>query len=98
MARRRLAKDRAAERDLIDIWIYSYGEWGEVQADRYLAALARGIEEIAVEPERGQCRSDLRDGYRSRRIEHHIVFYTFTASELRVRRVLHEAMDVGRHV
>ena len=39
-----------------------------------------------------------RKGYWSKRLEHHIVFYTFTDAEVRIRRVLHEVMDVGRHL
>ena len=40
---RELLKDRAAEADLIEIWMYSFENWGEVQADRYFAALERGM-------------------------------------------------------
>ena len=49
-------------------------------------------------PPAGSRRDELREGYRSRRLEHHVVFYTFTDAELRIRRVLHEVMDVGRHL
>ena len=38
------------------------------------------------------------EGYWSKRLEHHVVFYTFTDAELRIRRVLHEVLDVGRHL
>lgn len=43
---RKLVKDYAAETDLISIWVYSFQQWGEVQADRYLLALASGIQKI----------------------------------------------------
>ena len=36
---RQLVKDRAAEADLIGVWLYSYQHWGERQADRYLDAI-----------------------------------------------------------
>ena len=95
---RKLVKDRAAEADLIDIWVYSFNNWGEAQANRYLDAMEVGIGQLARSPDRGDCRRPLREGYWSKRLEHHIVFYTFTDDEVRVRRVLHEAMDVGRHL
>lgn len=95
---RRLVKDHAAEADLVDIWVYSYEQWSEAQADLYLDALENGIRKLAADPEHGKRRDELRPGYRSKRIEHHVVFYTFTASELRVRRVLHEVMDPDLHL
>ncbi|MDA1092376.1 MAG: type II toxin-antitoxin system RelE/ParE family toxin [Acidobacteria bacterium] len=95
---RRLVKDRAAETDLIGIWTYSFEQWGEAQADRYLDALERGIGKLADDPEYGRQRNELRTGYWSKRIEHHAVFYTVTPSEVRIRRVLHESMDVDRHL
>ena len=95
---RELVKDRAAESDLIGIWVYTFDTWSEAQADRYLAALEQGIRQLARDPERGSRRDALREGYWSKRLERHIVFYTFTAEEVRIRRVLHEVMDVGRHL
>lgn len=95
---RKLAKDNAAEADLIGVWVYSFETWGEAQADRSLAALENGIREPVASPRNGKPRDDLREGYWSKRLEHHVVFYTFTDAELRIRRVLHEVMDVGRHL
>ena len=60
--------------------------------------MERGIRELAKDPERGTGRDALRPGYWSKKLEHHIVFYTFTDDEVRIRRVLHEVMDVGRHL
>ncbi len=95
---RELVKDKAAEADLIGIWVYSFEAWGEAQADRYLEALEHGIGKVAEDPTRGESRHELRDGYWSKRLEHHVVFYTFNEAEVRIRRVLHEVMDVRRHL
>jgi len=95
---RRLVKDTAAETDLIGIWVYSFKTWGEAQADRYLDALEHGMRKLAADPRAGDQRDALRQGYWSVRIEHHVIFYTVTDAEARIRRVLHEAMDVGRHL
>lgn len=93
-----LAKDQAAETDLIGIWVYSFEQWSEAQADRYLSALEDGIQKLVGEPENGKQRDSLRNGYWSQRIKHHVVFYTFTDNELRIRRVLHEVMDPDIHL
>ena len=95
---RELVKDKAAEADLIGIWVYSFETFSETQADRYLDALEHGIGELGEDPSRGDPRDELREGYWSKRLEHHVVFYTFNDAEVRVRRVLHEVMDVGRHL
>jgi len=36
-----------AESDLIDIWAYSFEEWDDVQADKYLDELNAAINSLA---------------------------------------------------
>jgi toxin ParE1/3/4 len=95
---RQLVKDNAAVADLIGIWLYSYENWGEAQADEYLDAIETGLMRIALAPEKGNSRIRLREGYWSIRVAHHVVFYTFSNDEVRLRRVLHEVMDPGQHL
>ena len=90
--------DHAAEADLIDIWSYTCERWGERQADRYLQALHDALTRLANDPTSGRDRSALRAGYRSLTIERHVIFYTCTEAELRVRRVLHAMMDTPSHL
>ena len=40
----------------------------------------------------------IRAGYYSIQVGRHLVFYTFTDTIVSVRRVLHDQMDVGRHL
>ena len=95
---RSLTKDKAAEADLIGIWLYSFENWGEAQADRYLDAIEKILKKTANNPEAGENRDWLREGCWSIRVEHHVAFYTFTDEEVRLRRVLHEVMDAKRHL
>jgi toxin ParE1/3/4 len=95
---RQLVHDRAAHADLIDIWLYSFETWGEAQAERYTAAIERGLGQLAEAPEKGKDRNALLPGYWSKHVERHVVFYTFDDHELRVRRVLHEVMDPSLHL
>lgn len=60
---RTLVKDQAAEDDLIGIWVYSFNQWSESQADRYLSALEAGIKKTLSNPEAGKRRESLREGY-----------------------------------
>ena len=82
----------------MEIWIYTFKVWDETQADRYLGILESGIRALSRNPDEGVSRDALRAGYRSKKLEHHIIFYTFTDDEIRIRRVLHEVMDLGRHL
>jgi len=47
----------SAESDLIDVWRYSFEQWGELQADKYLDELDSGIRKLAINPESGMWRA-----------------------------------------
>jgi len=53
-----------AEQDLIDIWLYTFSEWGESQADKYLDEIDEGLNLINGNPEIGLDYSFIRQGYR----------------------------------
>ena len=86
-----------AREDLKGIWRYSFNEWGEVQADKYLAEIEAGIAKLKHNPKLGRPRETLRAGYRSLQVSQHIVFYVLTPSLIRVIRVLHAQMDPDHH-
>ena len=93
-----IRKHARAETDLIEIWLYTYERWGEAQAEQYFRALENGISQLRRHPELGQRCDHIREGYRSLRINRHVVYYTLTpASVVHIIRVLHERMDPGRH-
>ena len=96
--RRRLVFSKRAEADLCEIWLYSFQTFGEVQADRYLDQLDEGLRECAAEPERGKPWDDVQPGYWSFLIRRHVAFFTFTADEVLVQRVLHGSMDPDLHL
>ena len=95
---REVVKRPRAYADLESIWLYTYEQWGEEQAARYLRQLNDRIMELAAKPERGKSREALRAGYYSIRVGRHVVFYTFTDQMVGIERVLHGQMDMGRHL
>ena len=95
---RALVISERAEADLREIWRWSYDQFGEAQADRYLDELDDGLLKCGAEPEDGKQRDTVRPGYCSRLVRRHIVFYTFTDDEVLIQRVLHGSMDPTRHV
>lgn len=93
-----IVKRPRAKRDLIGIWRYSFDEWDEAQADKYLAKIEAGIEKLRHNPKLGRPREEVRVGYRSLRINKHIVYYVLTPSVIRIIRVLHARQDPDRHL
>jgi len=90
-------KSTQAEEDLIQIWCYSFENWGEAQADAYLDEMERGVQLLARNPEIGKACDFIREGYRRFRVQHHVMYYRFVEKGLEIVRVLHEASDVDRH-
>ena len=88
----------SAESDLIDIWRYSFGQRGELRADKYLDELDSGIRRLADNPEIGMKRDYVRDGYRVLFVSSHAVYYTLTPDTVHIIRVLHGSMDPDRHL
>jgi toxin ParE1/3/4 len=95
---RSVRKQARAETDLIEVWLYTYEQWGEAQADRYLAELEAAIHSLRRHPELGRSSAHIREGYRALSAKRHVVYYTATPSVIQVVRVLHERMDPGRHI
>lgn len=95
---RALLLSHRAVADLREIWVYSFRSWGEAQADRYLDELEVGLCTCRDEPELGRTRDEVRPGYRSQLVRKHVLFYTYTATEVRVQRVLHASMDPTLHL
>lgn len=97
MKRQLVVSERAAA-DLREIWLYSFRNWGEALADRYLDELDTGLRGCGARPERGRRRDEIRPGYCSVHIRKHVAFYTFTPAAVLVQRVLHGSMDPDRHL
>ncbi len=91
----RINKQAKAEQDLIDIWLYTFAEWGEIQADKYIDEIEAGLELIKENPEIGVNCEFIRKGYKRFIIGHHLIFYNRShQNSLDIIRVLHENMDV----
>lgn len=95
---RHIYKTRDAEIDLEDIWLYSFEQWNEEQADRYYDQILDGIEQLIDNPEMGKSRATIRSGYRSIQVNSHIIYYRIEDDTIRVIRVLHERMLPAKHL
>ena len=88
----------AAERDLEAIWIYTAQHWGVEQAHRYTDSLMAVFAELAQSPKLAPACDHIRPGYRRRALEQHMIYFRITSYGIVVIRILHERMDVSRHL
>lgn len=87
-----------AREDLKAIWRYTCERWGEVQADFYLQQLDAGIRSLLEFPDIGEPCDHIRVGYRKLQVNRHLIFYRRSDERIEIVRVLHQAMDIGRHL
>lgn len=86
--------------DLEDIWLYTFTNWSEEQANKYVGSLLDEIEYLAKHPESGRDQSHIREGYKYSQIESHLIYYRSIkeGKEIEVIRILHQRMDIENHL
>ena len=96
-----------AERDFVQILRYTLDTFGERQAANYKALLIEALASLSDGPQVPGSRSreeilaglrTLHVGKRGRPARHFIMYRTSDAQTIDVLRILHDAMDIARHV
>lgn len=85
-----------ANRDIENIWLYTFENWSHEQADRYFNLILDEIEYISNNPDSGKDYDEVRKGYFRSRIKSHFIFYKINRKKERVEiiRILHQRMDI----
>lgn len=86
-----------AEADLEDIWLYTVENWSLAQADEYVRELLATADQLAKGTRRGRT-VDVRANYLKYAIGRHFLFFRQTGYGIHITRILHQAMDVERHL
>jgi len=86
--------------DLVNIGRYTESEWGISQRNSYLDDIERQFEMLARDREYPAIRdrSELRKGCFSFSIDEHIIIFRKTNYGIRIVRVLHKTMDLGKQL
>jgi toxin ParE1/3/4 len=88
----------AARRDLKGIFIYSTRKWGKHQAKLYADQLLVHVEKIANDAVFSKnISNNLRD-LRQSSVGRHLIIFEQTDDQILIVRILHEAMDIARHI
>ncbi|MFZ6720509.1 type II toxin-antitoxin system RelE/ParE family toxin [Undibacterium sp. Ji49W] len=88
----------AAESDLEAIWDHTSQQWGIDQAVRYIDIMTAAFGELAQSPKAAPACDDIRPGYRRRSVERHMIYFRITTYGIVIVRILHDRMDVHRHL
>ena len=89
---------RAAEQDLIEIYLFGIAAFGVQQADSYADELAAKLTLIADNPSIGADYTFVQNGLRRAEYSAHAIYYRQMGAGILVLRILHGRMDVGRHL
>ena len=88
-----------AEDDIIEIYRFSYEQFGESKADKYLFSLEDTFLNLAKNPMLGRAIDMIRRGYFRYEYASHSIFYIQkNARTIHIIRVLHNRMDMKRHI
>lgn len=90
---RKLIYTPAAAQDLDDIFEYTFMNWGFEQAQRYFESLIKACESLVDNPEKALRVDEIRLGYKRWVVGSHAIYFTATTSQLKVIRILGEAMS-----
>lgn len=89
----------AAVDDLMEIGRYTQERWGVEQRNDYLERLDAAFADLDEMPGVGLACDHYRAGYRQYLVGKHWVFYRrLNDDDIEVVRILHERMDVPRHI
>ncbi|HEV6967760.1 type II toxin-antitoxin system RelE/ParE family toxin [Roseateles sp.] len=86
-----------AQNDLGGIWDYTARHWGNDQADHYVRQIVAVCADLAAGRKPGRNAEAIRPGYRKCAVGSHVLFYRI-GEGVEVIRILHQRMDVERHL
>lgn len=87
-----------AEDDFADILQYTFETWGEEQAYAYRAVLDKALLTIRHHPQIGHGCPELSAAHRIFPTGRHLIIYRVSDAAVYVSRILHERMDLARHL
>ena len=84
-----------AKEDIDNIWLHTFENCSQEEADRYYNFILDEIEYIAENFDSGKSMEHLRKGYRATNVKSHIIFYKKSKKDVvEIIRALHQRVDV----
>ena len=88
---------KLAEKDLENIWEYTFANWSRKQADKYLKQIFRQFNTICSKPEIGKSIFDVKPEHLMLKINTHLIIYKVENEIVKIDRILHERMKMENH-
>lgn len=88
----------AAQADLENIWDYTVERWGEAQAEDYTRNIQAACEALSEGTMISRSAEEVRAGYRKVAVGSHVMFFRMGSGVVEIIRILHQSMDVERHL
>ena len=88
----------AAQSDLESIWDYTVSHWGVAQAEDYTRKIQAACEALSEGRMVSRSAEDIRAGYRKAAVGSHMMFFRMQSGVMEIVRILHQSMDVERHL
>ena len=86
-----------ADKDLEDIFDYTFDEFGFDQAEKYLLEFEEIFQNLIINPQIGKKRDEIKQGLYSFPKDNHIIFYRILDNHIRIVRVLHGSRDISKY-
>lgn len=97
MSRKIYILSEIADKDLEDIFDYTFNEFGFDQAEKYLLEIEEIFQNLILNPQIGKKRNEIKQGLYSFPKDNHIIFYRILVNHIRIVRVLHGSRDIPKY-
>jgi toxin ParE1/3/4 len=87
-----------ARQDFIDILRYTGETWGQDQLLAYRDKIDEALQAIRHNPQLGHGRDDLPPTHLAYLVGSHVIVYRKDANSIGVVRILHQRMNLGKHL
>ena len=87
-----------AENDLEKIYSYSSAEFGQERAESYVQTLIHAFEGLANGQKIARAYHHVNNNLWCYSCQSHLIFFKKTATTIDILRILHQSMDVSRHL
>ena len=88
----------AAQADLDRIWEYTVAKWSEAQAEGYIRGIQTTCEGLISGATVSRSAESVRAGYRKTAVGSHVMFFKQSNDGVVIVRILHQRMDIERHL
>lgn len=97
MSRKIYILSEIADKDLEDIFDYTFDEFGFEQAEKYLLEIEEIFQNLIANPQIGKKRDEIKQDLYSFPKDNHIIFYRILDNHIRIVRVLHGSRDIPKY-